>query len=149
MKTTTRFLFTTLLSLTLLASIGCDSADTGAEEDLSVDGLWQAQADASVYLSVASSVVSSYEFLPNGTVNNNVACYFVQPFTVVRLEGNTYTLRDNVLDFEFVVTMTRRDDVLTTVMTVDGSPNTVRYNRASGSVGALSPDCATTGRATR
>ena len=147
MKTIKQYLFSVGLMLLLFAAAGCDSAEPDADEgtNLSIDGLWRAQGDASIYLSVAPSLVSSYEFLPNGTVSNDVACYFIQPFTVVRVEGNTYTLRDNVLDFDFTVTMTRQGDVLTTVMTIDGSPNTVRYNRASGSGSTLMPDCAVTG----
>ena len=141
MKTIQRLTVSFFVALMLVAAVGCDSAEPDAEEELSVDGLWQAQGDATIYLSVSPNLVSSYEFLANGTVNDDIACYFVQPFTVVRIEGNTYTLRDTVLDFDFTVTMTRRDNVLTTVMTVEGSANTVRYNRANQSVGDLSPDC--------
>ena len=141
MKTTQRLAVSFFVALMFVAAVGCDSAEPVAEEDLSVDGLWQAQGDATIYLSISANQVSSYEFLPNGTVNDDIACYFVQDFAVLRVEGNTYTLRDTVLDFDFTVTMTRRDNVLTTVMTVDGSANTVRYNRANQSVGNLSPNC--------
>lgn len=143
MTTIKRLTFSTLLILILVAAVGCDSADPSADEeaDTSINGLWQAQADASIYLSVNPSQVSSYEFLPNGTVNDDVACYFIQRFTVVRIEGDTYTLRDTVLDFDFDVTMTRRGGVLTTVLMVDGSPNTVRYNETDRSLSNLSPDC--------
>ena len=141
MKTNKNLTISIFSILFLLAAVGCDSADPGADEELPVDGLWQAEADATIYLNVTANQVSSYEFLPDGTVNDDVACYFVQPFTVVRIDGDTYTLRDTVLDFEFTVTMTRRNDVLTTVMTVDGSANTVRYGRSDKTLSQLSPAC--------
>lgn len=133
-----RFFCVLLLAAFVLTGIGCDA--NGSDDDASINGLWQ-HTSAAVYLQVDADEVVIYEHTPAGTLGNATDCYLTTTFAILDVENNVYTLRDADFGQEIDVTMTRNGDVLTTVMTIDGSPNTVRYNKSSQSVGSLQPGC--------
>lgn len=131
--------FSLLLLFAGLFFTGCDSSD--ANEDASLDGLWQGQADPNVYLYADPDRIFTYEFFPQGSFGNTQDCYFISEFEVVSVEGDVFSLRDVVFSNELDVTMRVRGDELTTILTINGSPNTVIYERSGAAIGDLRPSC--------
>ncbi len=132
--------FSLLLLFAGLLFTGCDSSSDAADDD-TLNGLWQGRIDANVYLYADPGRVFTYEFFPQGSIGNTQDCYSISEYEVLSIDGDVYELRDITYLDELEVTLRVDGDELTTILMIEGSPNTVIYERSLEPIGDLRPSC--------
>lgn len=128
-------LWVLVLSLLVLASVGCDSMG-----EAEVEGTWQARPPAEHHLTIETAEVTYYEQRAD---EEGASCYSATPFEVLDISGDTYTLKNtNSQQPAWKMTVNVEGNVLTAVYENDVfGTNVVRYIRTSRSVQTLLPEC--------